>query len=595
VLDRYRLGKRLGAGAFGTVWAATDERLEREVAVKVLPRHRIVGARFEREARAAARLQHPAIVTLYEAVVDDEGAYLVSELVRGRTLDELLERGHLSDRDILEIGISICDALIHAHDEGVIHRDVKPSNILVPARGRSAGHPAKLTDFGVARVVGGDTLTHTGDVVGTLAYMAPEQAEGREAGPAADLYSLALVVYEALTGVNPVRNQRPGPGRQRRLGTYLPPLRRQRRDLPRQLGAGVDLALRPRPRERGSLEELRFAFASSLEQVGEEPGIVVAAGDPEDATDEPWTTADRFQDRSPGARDPEATGPKASGAALRERFRFVPASEIPWPARAAGAAGAGLAAGWLSAHLLTSAPLAPTAVALVVAAATLLLPRLAWVLATLALALIATTDGRTGGAVVLVVAAGLSAAPLLLARHGTLLAAPAGAVLLGMLGLAGTWPAVLGRIRLTIYQRAALGAGGFLWLATASDLVTHPIYWRPPRTPLPGTWMTSPPITLHDVLVPLLSHGVLPAALVWAAAAVTLPWITGPGRSLPVQLVLVAMWSAITVSAVEAVGAHHLRGATLGAVLGALIALAPVLVRSASQLDGLPGLAPRVP
>ncbi|MBV9838243.1 MAG: protein kinase, partial [Solirubrobacterales bacterium] len=111
VLERYRLHRRLGAGAFGTVWLARDERLEREVAVKLVPRERVNEGRFEREARAAARLAHPGIVTLYEAAVDDEGAYLVSELVRGKTLAELLTAGRLSDRDIVSVGIALCDAL----------------------------------------------------------------------------------------------------------------------------------------------------------------------------------------------------------------------------------------------------------------------------------------------------------------------------------------------------------------------------------------------------------------------------------------------------------------------------------------------------
>src|SRR5205807_2747260 len=127
-LDRYRLHRRLGAGGFGTVWMARDERLDRDVAVKIVARARVLGGRFEREARAAARLSHPGIVTLYEAAVDDDGAYLVSELVRGSTLGALLEAGRLSDRDIVQIGIALCDALAHAHAEGVVHRDVKPSN-----------------------------------------------------------------------------------------------------------------------------------------------------------------------------------------------------------------------------------------------------------------------------------------------------------------------------------------------------------------------------------------------------------------------------------------------------------------------------------
>ena len=126
----------------------------------------------------------------------------------------------------MQTGVALCDALIHAHAQGVVHRDVKPSNILVPDRPATAAQIAKLTDFGVARIIGGDTLTRTGDVIGTMAYMAPEQAEGLEAGAPADLYSLALVLYEALTGVNPV-----GTGaaarRARRLGAYLPPTRRR--------------------------------------------------------------------------------------------------------------------------------------------------------------------------------------------------------------------------------------------------------------------------------------------------------------------------------------------------------------------------------
>ena len=132
VLGRYRLRRRLGSGAFGTVWLARDERLDRDVAVKIVPRERISEGRFEREARAAAQLSHPGIVTLYEAAIDDEGAYLVSELVRGDTLAVALEDGRLSDRDIVRIGIALCDALAHAHAHGVVHRDIKPSNVLLP-------------------------------------------------------------------------------------------------------------------------------------------------------------------------------------------------------------------------------------------------------------------------------------------------------------------------------------------------------------------------------------------------------------------------------------------------------------------------------
>ena len=139
VLGRYRLQRRLGAGGFGTVWQARDERLERDVAIKILPRERIVGGRFEREARAAARLSHPGIVTLFEAVVDDDGAYLVSELVRGATLGALLADGRLSDRDVVEVGIALCDALSTPTPTGSSTATSSPPT----CSSRSSGRPAR--------------------------------------------------------------------------------------------------------------------------------------------------------------------------------------------------------------------------------------------------------------------------------------------------------------------------------------------------------------------------------------------------------------------------------------------------------------------
>src|SRR4051794_5125599 len=206
VLDRYRLERRIGAGGFGVVWLAFDEKLEREVAVKVVPREGDdppENSRAEREARVAARLNHPGIVALYELGADDDAVYLVSELVPGRTLAELTRAGAVSDRDVARIGAALCDALAHAHQRKVIHRDVKPQNVLVVDEPAAGAGFAKLADFGVAHLSSGDPLTRTGDVVGTLAYMAPEQAEGERVTSAADVYSLALTLYEAWTGTNP--------------------------------------------------------------------------------------------------------------------------------------------------------------------------------------------------------------------------------------------------------------------------------------------------------------------------------------------------------------------------------------------------------
>nr|HMS62924.1 serine/threonine-protein kinase [Solirubrobacteraceae bacterium] len=273
-LGRYRLTRRLGAGAFGVVWLAHDERLDRIVAVKRIELHdEQVAARAEREALAAARLQHPGIVALYEAGRDEHAVYLVSELVRGRTLGDLVEDGALSDRDILRIGAALCDALAHAHARGVVHRDVKPANIIVPERPSGEAGLAKLTDFGVATMAGDDALTRTGDVVGTLAYMAPEQAEGLQVEGEADLYALALVLYEALSGVNPIRAGGAA-ATARRVGTRLPPLSRLRRDLPREACAALDRAVLPRPEDRGTLEDLRLALDDAVDGAARAPGPV---------------------------------------------------------------------------------------------------------------------------------------------------------------------------------------------------------------------------------------------------------------------------------------------------------------------------------
>src|SRR4051812_2920676 len=276
VLDRYRLERRIGAGGFRVVWLAFDEKLEREVAVKVVPHEGDTSpeaSRAQREARVAARLNHPGIVALYELGSDDEAVYLVSELVPGRTLAELIRAGAVSDRDVAKIGSALCDALAHAHQKKVIHRDVKPQNVLVVDEPAAGAGFAKLADFGIAHLQSGDPLTRTGDVVGTLAYMAPEQAEGERVSAAADVYSLALTLYEGWTGQNPVRASSPM-GTARRLGTVLPPLRARRRDLPEELGSIVDQALDPHPERRPPIRQLKTVLEKADRELADEGGLV---------------------------------------------------------------------------------------------------------------------------------------------------------------------------------------------------------------------------------------------------------------------------------------------------------------------------------
>src|SRR3954449_13085528 len=272
VLGRYRLGRPLGSGGFGTVYAARDERLRRDVAIKVIPRADTDDDRAEREARVAARLNHPNVVALYEFGFDERNVYLVSELVDGRTLAELIADDALSDRDIARIGAALCDGLAHAHERGVVHRDVKPGNVMVVAEPARGSGFAKLTDFGVAHLAGDEALTRTGDVVGRLAYMAPEQAEGTRVTWEADVYSLALSLYEAWTGVNPVRRRGPA-ATARQLGKPIPSLGKMRRDLPPALVTAIDLALDPRPERRPGPVELATVLRGHARELSDEGAL----------------------------------------------------------------------------------------------------------------------------------------------------------------------------------------------------------------------------------------------------------------------------------------------------------------------------------
>ncbi|MGB7587202.1 MAG: serine/threonine-protein kinase [Solirubrobacterales bacterium] len=264
-LNRFLIERRIGSGGFGVVYEAWDGRLERSVAVKAIESRGESGRRVLREAQAAARLNHPGIVTLYEIGEEDGNALLVTELVDGTTLSSLSDERALSDREIGEIGADLCEALDHAHARGVVHRDVKPQNVLVTEEGEPR---AKLMDFGVASLADGAALTAPGDLVGTLAYMSPEQAEGRKVGPESDVYSLALTMYECWSGENPNRRFNPA-ATARAIGSRPRPLRRLRPDLPRELTDAVDACLQARPSRRAGLEELGAAIEASLDQLAE--------------------------------------------------------------------------------------------------------------------------------------------------------------------------------------------------------------------------------------------------------------------------------------------------------------------------------------
>jgi serine/threonine protein kinase len=206
VTGRYRVERPLGHGAMSTVDLARDVELDRDVALKRLAdnlaRDDDLRARFQREARLAAKLAHPNVVRVYDVGADDEGRpFIAMEYVEGETLAELVSRrGPLPPREVADLGIQACRGLAAAHDAGLVHRDVKPQNLLLRTDG-----VLKLGDFGVAVGLEGTRLTMAGTVLGTAAYLAPEQARGEEVTAAADVYGLGAVLYELLTG-RPPRN-----------------------------------------------------------------------------------------------------------------------------------------------------------------------------------------------------------------------------------------------------------------------------------------------------------------------------------------------------------------------------------------------------
>ncbi len=203
---RYEIGERLGSGGMSNVYQATDRILERTVAVKILAEHlsddeRFV-ARFRREALAVAKLIHPNIVQVYDTGVDEGRHFIVMEYVEGRSGAQVLQRqGPIEPEAAAEAGIQACAGLDYAHRRGIIHRDVKPGNLMLDG-GPVRGGPmtVKLTDFGIARAIEQTRITQVGSVVGTAAYLSPEQVRGEEATPATDVYALGVVLYQFLTG-----------------------------------------------------------------------------------------------------------------------------------------------------------------------------------------------------------------------------------------------------------------------------------------------------------------------------------------------------------------------------------------------------------
>jgi len=490
VLGRYAMGPVLGRGATAVVHRAEDLHTGEPVAVKVVPSELGLADRVGVEARAAMRLAHPGIVPLRDFGEDHECLYLVWELVEGPSLAELMRAADRpSDRGMVRMAGEVLDALAHAHSRGVVHRDVKPGNILIGADGR-----AHLTDFGVARLSGESGLTLTGSLVGTVAYMAPEQALGDQVGPAADVYSACLVLYECLTGVNPIAAPSPGETARRAAAGAVPPLSHARPDLPGALVRAVDAGLR-------RTADARPAAAALADELAVLRGGMAAA-----------------RRRGRRALAPAAAAVAGAGLAALAMVRGVPA-EWSGPALTAAAIAAGaLLAAWR-----------PRAAAVVAVAAGALLvgmsaPGVALVLG--ALAAVALMIGWPTGRMLLLPVA----APALFAIGlGPLYAVVA--------GLAPRWPARLwaitaGMVATVAWQVAAgadglLAAGGYVSPATG-DLADE-------RSPIAAAQRLWEPLGAH------------PEALlqipVFVAAAMCVPLVVRAEPGVP-RTVLAGVWIA---------------------------------------------------
>jgi eukaryotic-like serine/threonine-protein kinase len=287
-IEKYEVHEEIGHGGMATVYRARDKRLERDVAVKVIHRHlresTEIAARFVSEARAVAKLKHPNIVEVYDVSEQDaEERYLVVELVRGPTLRKLLtETGHMPAEVAAAIGIEIGGALDHAHEAGVVHRDVKPENVLVEARdsplsnrtsqertAENSGPRIKITDFGIAKLLDAQGVTSTGQVLGSPAHMAPEQIEGGDVTARADVFGLGVLLYECMVGRLPFDGKNPAQVLRRVLdGTFTPP-DRARPTIGAQLSRIIEKALSREAEGRyESARALVDALRAELERVG---------------------------------------------------------------------------------------------------------------------------------------------------------------------------------------------------------------------------------------------------------------------------------------------------------------------------------------
>jgi hypothetical protein len=480
-LGRYRPLRPLGSGGMGQVWLARDEKSGLDVALKIVGREGKAGHRAEREARAAAALRHKHCQRILSLARDQSHVYIAYEYVPGRTLREAMRAGELDDGEAIEAAAQIAEALAHAHGKGIIHRDVKPSNVLLA---EAPGIDVRLLDFGLAQMAEFDTLTALGDIPGTLAYISPERLHGLTATTAADIWGLGVLLWEALAGEHPfwggdmVETSR-------RIQHGAPRLETLRPDLPEHVLQTVASALLSSPQRRPGAERLAQELRSLPKR----------------------------RKRKQGGSKPTMPA-RASAGAVAERL-------LP-------GALAGLTSGWVATRLAFYPAHWPLGLAATAAALGFAAPQAGLVFA-LAVAFFPLANISLGLALVYaVLAAGWTALTWKDARAGLLLAA---GPLLAPLAALGFVPlaAQLARGRT---RRAATAAAAVLLAAVVAGLRRAPLPFDGSTPPL-GLGVAGsnrPTAVAHAFWAQLAAHPVLLAeAAVLAAGAALLPHLRRRG------------------------------------------------------------------
>lgn len=301
--NRYRILEPLGSGGMAEVCLAHDDVLDRDVALKLMNRgdDEEFVERFKREARSAASLSHPNIVPIYDQGTTEDGEYYISmEYLRGGTLRERIEKnGTLAPQTAIEVAMEVCEALEEAHERGIVHRDIKPRNILVTGRG-----DVKVADFGIAYLVSSGTLSQSGTVLGTASYMAPEQALGECATPKSDLYALGVVLYEMLAGEPPFIADNPVSVSIKHVNEPPPALP----DAPEEVNALVMMLLAKDPEDRHAdaaelmedLQRVRDGLPPVGGSVGEERSVIRRVSDRPEPAEAPPEMVVGAPEHSPG-------------------------------------------------------------------------------------------------------------------------------------------------------------------------------------------------------------------------------------------------------------------------------------------------------